>query len=81
MKEGDSVTVRNLDDEQADGTIQTIHDETVDEVTAEWWGDGERSLYEYWRGTEVSPSDPVVTVQLGDREYDYPASRVEVLDG
>lgn len=80
MKAGDACVVRNLDGETADGTIVEIHAVTVSDKEAEWWGDGERTLFEYWRGADVDPDAPVVSVLLGEHIYEYPADRVEVVD-
>lgn len=80
MKPGDPVEVTNLDGETAEGTIETIHAETVAEYEIDFLDLDEATLFDYWRGADVDPDAPVVTVDLGGGSYDYPADRVRVLE-
>lgn len=83
MKAGDAVRVHNLNGETARGEIYRVTAVTVEEVNADWMDADGATLADYWRGYGVDEDDPIVKVRLGNSKkvYDYPASRVEVLDG
>lgn len=80
LDEGVRVQVRNLDDEVADGRVDAVLEETVGERSAPFMSVDGASLLDYWRGTDVTTDDRVVRVDLGTGVYDYPESRVEVLE-
>lgn len=80
MQTGDVVQVTNMDGELAEGSIEEIHATTTSEWDSPTYLPEGTSLYEYWRGYDVGPDEPVVTVNLDGKTYDYPASRVEVLE-
>ena len=80
MDPGDPVRVTNLDGNTAEGTIDEIHWQTVEEYPAGWLDVKEATLMDYWRGHDVDPAETVVMVELGSRAYPYPESRVEVLE-
>jgi hypothetical protein len=80
MQPGDTVQVTNLDGETTTGEIITVTEDTLSDTNAAWWED-DRNLWDYWRGTgDVSPDDQVVEVMLETGIYDYPETRVEVLE-
>jgi hypothetical protein len=79
MQPGDDVEVTNLDGETAEGEIVAMTHTTLENAAADWWDD-DRTLWDYWRGTDnVQPTDRVITVRLGDQVYDYPETRVDVI--
>jgi hypothetical protein len=80
MNAGDEVVVRNLDDEEAHGVVEAVLDEEVDEAAAPFLDPDGATLLDYWRGAGVPADDRVVRVDLGAGVYDYPESRVEVVD-
>lgn len=80
MMPGCKVVVTNLDGETVEGELVKTEDRTLAESDADWWGPG-RTLADYWRGAEgVDPGDRVATVRLGEMKYEYPVSRVEVVN-
>lgn len=80
MQVGDACVVTNLDGETAEGEIVHVDDTPVEEHPAEFMEPEDATLFDYWRGTDVSCDDRVVTVELGTMQYEYPESRVEVVD-
>jgi len=80
MQPGDTVEVTNLDGETTEGEILAVTEDTLVDSSVPWWKD-DRNLWDYWRGVDdVSPDDQIVKVQLGEKTYDYPKTRVEVLE-
>lgn len=77
---GDPVEVTNLNGETATGVVHEVLDITVDQRGAPFMRVDDATLYSYWRGADVDRGDPVVQVKLDGAVYDYPVSRVEVLD-
>lgn len=80
MKPGDRVTVTNIDGKEAEGEIVRIHATTVSEYEVDFLDVEGATLLDYWRGEDVDPDAPVVTVALETAHYDYPADRLEVVD-
>lgn len=80
MKAGDQVTVTNIDNEEATGEIVEVTAHRTSEYEVDFLDVDGATLADYWRGQLEDPDCPVVRVQLGERTYDYPAERVEVME-
>jgi hypothetical protein len=74
------VAVRNMDGTITGGTVVAVHDTPVDEWPADFMEADGATLHDFWRGTGVDAGEAVVTVDIDGKEYDYPESRVEVLE-
>lgn len=73
-KSGDRVEVMNTDGSRATGTIVDANKGTVETVVINGM-----PLDEYWakEGIELSPTTGVISVELGNKVFDYPATFVE----
>lgn len=80
MNPDDRVEVTNLDGETAEGELVERTDVTVEHYEISFIDNAGATLLDYWRGMDVDPDERVVRVELGSRTYDYPESRVEVVD-
>lgn len=80
MKKGGAVRVRNLDGETAEGEFVEAYDATVDEWEIPYVDHDGATLMDYWRGTDVEPDEAVLCIELEGSCYDYPESRVEVIE-
>lgn len=80
MQPGDPVEVTNIDGETAEGRVVEVLDEPADERDAPFLDADGATLVDYWRGTDVEAHETVVRVELGTGTFDYPESRVEVVE-
>lgn len=80
LREGADVRVRNLDGEDAEGVVEEVTAHRTNEYEVDFLDVDGATLADYWRGALEDPECPVIRVRLGERTYDYPAERIEVIE-
>lgn len=77
VDEGDPVIVTNVSGDTVSGTFIRFGDKVVGEYPANWTDEYDR-LLDVWESRGVKEDERVVYVEVGDREYAYPISRVRM---